>query len=118
MNVEREFCNCGNRLLKLSTQAHYARIARGYYCEKCDALLDVRKEYLIPADLLIRLDPELQRVSKIEAYLSILKTRDTLKPNSHEALIIISANCREPGIHDNKRLDRVALTEELKKEIL
>ena len=107
MNTERAYCGCGNPLLRISTQAHDTRLPLGYFCNKCGALLNLDKQYLVPIDLILRLDPALDMVPRIDAYRAILDTRDKLIDTTSRSarvgeskVLSIDARCRAPGNHE------------------
>lgn len=63
-------------MYRIRAQSGKGDIPLGFYCPKCKSLQNIEKEYLIPANLITRLDPFFKMVSKRETYLAILGTGD------------------------------------------
>jgi len=117
---------CGARLIRVTAHDHKGKIPLGYYCPRCTAYQNIDKEYLIPADLITRLDPYFNTVPKYDAYLAIVKTKDRLIPPTTTddkietfrktvgaALVPF---CREPGKHEAPRLDREKFSNDLRND--
>ena len=126
MYLKPEHCACGSIMYRARAQTGKKDIALGYYCPMCGAIQNTDKEYLIPADLITRLDPYFNTVPKYDAYLAIVKTKDRLIPPTTTddkietfrktvgaALVPF---CRQPGKHEAPRLDREKFSNDLQND--
>lgn len=126
MKTESVICDCGRVMLKVRAQSGKGDIALGYYCPGCLAVQNMKREYLIPADLITRLDPYFNTVPKYAAFLAIVKTKDRLIPPTTTddkietfrktvgaALVPF---CRQPGKRESPRLDREKFSNDLQND--
>jgi hypothetical protein len=99
-------------------------IPLGYYCPVCLCIQNIKREYLVPVDLITRMDPFYKTVSKREAYLAVVKTKDLSippPPITNDKITVaretLSAAfhpfCREPGLREGPRLDREKFLKDL-----
>jgi len=100
-------------------------IPLGYYCPGCQSIQNTKREYLVPIDLITRLDPFFKTVSKRETYLAILKTGDRAIPHMIATKMIDNPQdaigsalvpfCRALGTREAPRLDHNKICQDLEK---